>query len=264
MLLKHLIIQSSTPNQTAPSTPALSRTNSSFGATPGKEDETVTISLDDISKYSQSLPREAVGRINWRNQAQDARIRVMTGLDSVLETRLKNKHIDSTIRPQSGNIRDKNPEVEMQARLVQQWFGKHPEVKPLVKTWFKRTRFVGHAPDGFVWVFVDRDVKSCALDGSEDCTSEAAEGDDSHRTSFPHAICQIRWSSSVVPSIVEELRQSYLVSFTFVVIPSRADSSVGERSRLVLYGCSCHYYFLRQQQRDNPTSLGKLASYKQP
>lgn len=218
MLLKHLIIQSSSSSQTGVSTP-LTRTNSSLGPTPGKEDETISIALDDISNYSQSFQRDPIGRITWRTRGQDAIIRVTPDPDSALETRLKKKHVESVVHPQPGD-----PEVDIQSRTIQQWFKAHPEVRPLVKTWFKRTRFVGHALDGFVWAFMDRDIKLRAMKDLENCISEE-EGPES--VPFPHAVCQVRWNSSIVPAVVEELRHSYLVSLTDISPLTRADQNLG-------------------------------------
>lgn len=217
LLLKHFVIASSPPS-TRGSAPGMSRANSSNSFASGKENEVATVVLDDMDltqllSSPSNLPEKYAAHVTWRTQSTDAKIYTphLSGTSSELV--VKRKYAECVVHPDinQSNIQYKDETVERQIKEAQDWFTQHREVKPLVKTWFKRTRFVGRTPSGHAWAFLDRDIKMRALHGAPQwSTDELSNGKDV--VGFPHALCVIRWEGDMVPAVVDEINRSNLVS----------------------------------------------------
>lgn len=191
---------------------------SSHGATSGKEDETVIVTLDDID-YAQlstndaGLLKETSALISWKTQSPEAKISTLRHSNAASELVIKKKYAECIVHPHlhEVNITCKDSTTERAVQNMQGWFLHHPEVKPLAKVWFRRTRFSGRTPGGYAWAHLDRDIKIRALNGAPGWAADELPSARDH-VSFPHAICEIRWDGEVVPSVVDALKHSHLVS----------------------------------------------------
>jgi len=234
LLLKYLNLQSSTPTPTLPSTPALSRRPSAAAGLNSltwaseKVENVGAVIFDNLPKFAQAQSSKTIeqaaetgpaAKIRWCGNDRDAEASIIVSStvgegDSVgteesghYTLRLKRKHVENLV-----NINEplNYKEYAASVKRIRQWFEDHPTIAPLAKILARRTRFVS----GYkIWAMLDRDIRMFRLgENWEGCISDPSREETGVSTVFPHAVLEVRWEGHEVPTVVQELNKSHLVS----------------------------------------------------
>jgi hypothetical protein len=236
-LLKHLMLQTSSPTASVAATPLASRRNSDTSLAARGESVGCVI-VDDLNSFAsvqntstidqaaKSAMRTA-GRIQWCSRDSEAVVTVSDQSGTILgeprdaellEVKMKKKQVECLLDPKAA-IPSLREVGSMQQRRdmekIRGWLKSHPGVTPLAKILSHRIRFSGPVAGGQAWAFVDRDIKMIShSDDPSWVTSENEGSEGAKMIEFPHAVVEIQWDGKQTPAFIHELTQSHFVCST--------------------------------------------------
>ena len=235
------LVGNGTPSTRSSQSSAVSRSGNRSTARP--DEEVAVILCDDLQKFARLHNSETIGDVEELPGAVSDKAAVVIRYSKTSEATVVVRQWPDSSQPQYNLPSDAPPgKVVLDRKMLpwvfnlaktsqsngqalsdrvsklSSWLERHSEVKPLIQTHSKRTRFAGlkNCDTHGLWAILDTNIRmqSCSQDAltSGRALSSTSDHEKSDMTPFPYAVLEVWTEGNANAELITRLDSSHLVS----------------------------------------------------